>query len=121
MICSSLNRDLYILVVFFVGTNSTSNWRRKRVSGHREKMTEEMHQRPLPSQTTGIAVQVSLAPHSALMATSSYARISLALRRREFSVLFSALWQDTLQTVGLFDQLLANMDRLEPQPDCSHW
>ncbi len=32
MICSSLNRDLFILSVSFVGTDSTSNWRRKRVS-----------------------------------------------------------------------------------------
>jgi len=33
MICSSLNRDLFILFVSFVGTNSTSIWRKKRVSG----------------------------------------------------------------------------------------
>ena len=34
MICSSLNRDLFIPFVSFVGTNSTSIWKRKRVSGH---------------------------------------------------------------------------------------
>nr|WP_234170434.1 TIGR02466 family protein [Ruegeria pomeroyi] len=35
MNCSSLNRDLFILSVSFVGTDSTSNWRRKRTSGHK--------------------------------------------------------------------------------------
>ena len=34
MICSSLNLDLFVLSVSFIGTDSTSNWRKKRVSGH---------------------------------------------------------------------------------------
>ncbi len=34
MICSSLNRELFSLSVSFVGTDSTSTWRRKRVSAH---------------------------------------------------------------------------------------
>lgn len=32
MICSSLNRNLFILPVSFVGTDSNSKWSRKRVS-----------------------------------------------------------------------------------------
>ncbi|MGR3743027.1 MAG: helix-turn-helix domain-containing protein, partial [Pseudooceanicola nanhaiensis] len=48
MICSSLNRDLFIPSVSFVGTDSTSNWRRKRVSGQlfslREKTGESLQQ-----------------------------------------------------------------------------
>ena len=40
IICSSLNRDLFILSVSFVGTDSTSKWRRKWVSGQLEKRQE---------------------------------------------------------------------------------
>jgi hypothetical protein len=36
MICSSMNPDLFILSVSFVGTDSASNWRRKQVSGQRK-------------------------------------------------------------------------------------
>ena len=36
MICSSVNRDLFIPSVSSFGTGSTANWRRKRVSGHRK-------------------------------------------------------------------------------------
>ena len=43
MICSSLNRDLFILSVSFVGTDSTSNWRRK--SDHTDQSGDARYQK----------------------------------------------------------------------------